>query len=288
MGKDIKAIIKFLDSYLTQTGRPSIDAVEANALLAKAGLLQDSVARKGKPIRELLRKGHLPHAFQSGGKGSGWTIPHSSKRITTTSNFPTINNPTKHVVATNIEPKVSPTVKITELKTQLEAARLKYKPNIVKYLLIAEAPPDSVERFFYYENVFQHDYLFLGVTQALYPDLKDEFIASGRNCEIKESILLKLKADGFYLLDLSELPLSLLKGDLSSQLPSLIEKIKVVSNEQTKIILIKTTVFDTTYLHLQKEGFENVINVRIPFPGQGGQKLFQTKFHEALELAKHH
>ena len=82
MSKDIKAIINFLDNYLTLTGRPSIDAVEANALLAKAGLLQDSDARKGKPLRELLRKGHLPHAYQSGGKGSGWTIPHSSKHTT--------------------------------------------------------------------------------------------------------------------------------------------------------------------------------------------------------------
>ena len=71
---------------------------------------------------------------------------------------------------------------------------------------------------------------------------------------------------------------------MSSQLPTLVEKIKKVADKKTKIILIKATVYDTAFHHLQREGFENVVDVRIPFPGQGGQKLFQTKFHEALEL----
>ena len=68
----------------------------------------------------------------------------------------------------------------TQLLKQLEKARLKYRPDRVKYLLIAEAPPDNINRFFYYDDVREHDYLFLGVAQALYPDLKDEFLANGR------------------------------------------------------------------------------------------------------------
>lgn len=75
----IVTIVKHLDNYLERTGRPSIAPVEANEILAKAGLLRDDKQRKGKPLRVLLRNGHLPHAFQSGGKGSGWTIPHSGK-----------------------------------------------------------------------------------------------------------------------------------------------------------------------------------------------------------------
>ena len=122
------------------------------------------------------------------------------------------------------------------------------------------------------------------MAQALYPDLKDTFLASGRNSAIKNSILLKMKADGFYLLDLSDLPLSLMTGDLSSQLPKLIGKINNVADEHTKIILIKATVFDTAYEYLKQRGFKNVVNVRIPFPGQGGQKLFQISFKEALKL----
>jgi hypothetical protein len=75
MKKDIRTIITYLDSYLTRTRQATIDPIEANAVLEKAGLLSDSKDRLGKPLSDLLRKGHLPHAFQSGGKGSSWTIP---------------------------------------------------------------------------------------------------------------------------------------------------------------------------------------------------------------------
>jgi len=280
----IKAIIEYLDSYLKRSGRPSLDPVEANEILAKAGLLRDSKERPGKPLRDMLRKGQLPHAFQSGGKGSGWTIPHSSKPIANNSNYPTLIHRTNKPGAVTRTIKTSGAINFSELKTKLESARLKYKPNIVKYLLIAEAPPDSLERFFYYNEVHQHDYLFLGVVQALYPDLKNKFLASGRNSDIKNSILLKFKSEGFYLLDLSELPLSFMVGDLSTQLMTLIDKIRKVADEKTKIILIKATVYDTAFRYLQREGFDSVVNIRIPFPGQGGQKLFHTKFGAALKL----
>lgn len=108
MSKDVKAIINYLDTYLTKTGRPSIDPVEANAVLAKAGLLSDSKDRPGKPLRNLLRDGQLPHAFQSGGKGSLWTIPHSSKR--TSKSVPTVSVATKIEKPTRVikAAKVSP------------------------------------------------------------------------------------------------------------------------------------------------------------------------------------
>ncbi|HYK77006.1 MAG TPA: hypothetical protein VEV16_08510, partial [Daejeonella sp.] len=124
--------------------------VEANAILAKAGILRDSEDRPGKPLRDLLRKGQLPHAFQSAGIGSSWTIPHSSRRIGVSSNFPTLSQQIRGIA---IKPKVSTTADTSDLKKQLEKARLKFKPDTIKYLIIAEAPPDSVERFFYYDNV---------------------------------------------------------------------------------------------------------------------------------------
>lgn len=75
----MKEVIVFIDNYLTKNNRSSIDPVEANELLAKAGILKDSVDRPGKLLRDVLRKGKIPHAFQSGGKGTSWTIPHSNK-----------------------------------------------------------------------------------------------------------------------------------------------------------------------------------------------------------------
>jgi len=178
---------------------------------------------------------------------------------------------------------------ITQLKNKLELARRKYQPAQVKYLLVAEAPPDSIDRFFYYTEVFVHDYLFMGVARALYPELKEKHLESRRhkNSSVKKLILEKLKAEGFYLLDLSELPLSLLTESLNSQVPYLIQKINKIANVDTKIILIKANVFDAAFPALINAGIKNVINTRITFPASGGQTKFQNEFTEALKIAKY-
>ncbi len=76
----MNAISKFLDEYLQTTGRESIGAVEANALLDKAGILKDNPQRPGLPLRNKLRKGELPYAYQVAGKGSEWVIPLSTAK----------------------------------------------------------------------------------------------------------------------------------------------------------------------------------------------------------------
>lgn len=88
-------ITKFLDDYLTKSGRADIGPVEANALLAKAGILRDSKDRPGKPLRDLLRKGKLPHAYQPDGKGSNWVIPHSNKGQSFFSNYTSVKQQKK-------------------------------------------------------------------------------------------------------------------------------------------------------------------------------------------------
>lgn len=59
------------------------------------------------------------------------------------------------------------------LREQYAAARNKYKPSHIKILLIAEAPPNNLDRYFYYEDVKSHDSLFLEIMGILYPDLKN-------------------------------------------------------------------------------------------------------------------
>lgn len=277
-------ITTFLDEYLEKSNRKSIGADEANELLAKSGILKDNKSRAGKPLRDLLRKGTLPHAFQMDGKGSSWIISHSTNIKNRLLNHLSVNRQTNDIVTNKTSKKNNEPISTSKLKKQLDEARNKYKPEKVKYLLIAEAPPDSLQHFFYYENVSQHDYLFLGIAEALFPALKNQFIDNGRKSETKEIILRKFKQEGFYLLDFSELPLSLLESDLKSQLPNLIEKTKSVINDDTHIILIKANVYDSVF-HSLNAKFKNVINQRIAFPGQGWQKEFQIKFKKALDIA---
>ena len=68
-------IITFLDAYLQKTGKESISAVEANALLDKAGILKDDPRRHRLPLRRKLRNGELPYAYQVRGR---WIIPLST------------------------------------------------------------------------------------------------------------------------------------------------------------------------------------------------------------------
>lgn len=67
-------IIKSIDAYLERTKRIECTPPEANAELARLGILEDSASRKGLPLRRLLRAGLIPHAYK---KGRYWYIPKS-------------------------------------------------------------------------------------------------------------------------------------------------------------------------------------------------------------------
>src|SRR4051794_36679216 len=54
---------------------------------------------------------------------------------------------------------------------KFDEAREKYRPNPIKVLFIAEAPPQfSASRFFYFEDVRRGDTLFLEMMKVLYPN----------------------------------------------------------------------------------------------------------------------
>lgn len=278
---DIQKIINVIDDELLRTGRSYLTPPEANFILAQRGLLDDRDERSGLPLRKLLRKGKIPHAFQMGGKGSEWRIPRSTSINKNLSNYDTSAKP---LVVANISDKQS-IGQVDNVKEQIESARLNYKPHTVKYLLIAEAPPNSIDRFFYFEDVKESDWLFLGVMQALYPQAKVDYINQKRGINLKKQLLEKFKQDGFYLIDLLDIPLLYFRGDLSNNLPELITKIDSISDKETQIILIKVNVYDTAYEVIKNHG-SKIIDKRIDFPASGGQTKFQEKFKEALIEAK--
>jgi hypothetical protein len=269
------AIIKFLDNYLETNSLTSLNAVESNALLEKANLLPDSKDRPGKPLRDLLRKGLIPHAYQTTSRN--WVIPRQSDQK-------------QHKSVPSSESKLQPQTKkehienFLRLKTCIENAREAYKPDNIKCLLVAEAPPDAVERFFYYHDVKVADYLFLGVSGCLYPELKLDYLNSGRSSVLKEKILRQFQEDGFYLIDLCELPISL--EPISQQhIQQVVPRIQALRNEGTKIILIKANVYDICYPTLFQALGKGVLNSKIPFPSTGNQLRFHKAFKTAIEQA---
>lgn len=74
-----------------------------------------------------------------------------------------------------------------------EAAE-KYRPERVRLLLVAHAPPDRVERYFYFEQVREKDDLFRYVVQGLFGTMPDR--------EHKRAWLGRLRDAGVFLVDL--------------------------------------------------------------------------------------
>lgn len=169
-----------------------------------------------------------------------------------------------------------------ELLSKLEKARLKYKPEIIKLLLIAEAAPDSFERFFYYENVKEKDFLFLAISEYFYPTLKENYLSSKRNEKIKEEILKNFQKDGIYLIDLYDLPISVNYQTEDEAVKKTLETVKSLVNEETKIITIKANVYNSLFRKLKAY---NHFDVKIPFPSSGQKRNFRIKFEEAMNIA---
>lgn len=67
-------IIDAIDAFLLQKHLKVTTPVEVNPYLERLGLLNNSDTRAGKPLREMLRRGQIPHAYQV---GVHWYIPHS-------------------------------------------------------------------------------------------------------------------------------------------------------------------------------------------------------------------
>ena len=112
------------------------------------------------------------------------------------------------------------------LRQRYAAARNRYRPSLLRTLLIAEAPPSDIDRYFYFEDVPRQDSLFLEVMGVLYPDDKASYLASKRDPELKAALLEMFASDGFWLMHISELPQELLDEAHADALPGLLEHIK--------------------------------------------------------------
>jgi hypothetical protein len=174
-----------------------------------------------------------------------------------------------------------------------EASR-KYRPQAIKMLFIAEAPPAlRFERFFYFALVNQADTLFLEMMKVLYPidtgfveyedSRKPEFDAK-RVRRQKVKLLEKFKRDGFYLIDASEKPMPedadtmAKKHIIRSALPELRSKARELCGEgNVPVVLIGAPTYSVCAETLRTDGLCVLNEEMINSPARGGQKLFRLK-----------
>lgn len=169
---------------------------------------------------------------------------------------------------------------------KFDKARLKYNPKTIKCLFIAESPPEIGScRFFYFEDVFEGDSLFIEMMKVLYlPDNPNISLVRLQ----KREYLRRFQNDGFYLIDAVDEPTGV-KGTsrkvrkIRESLPDLGKKVHKLVDDKTLIILISRPVYNATYQYLRSSGF-NVINEEmIDFPGSTGQPKFREKLSRLLE-----
>ncbi len=163
--------------------------------------------------------------------------------------------------------------------TKVEVARLRardrryrwarrFRPAEIDLLLVAEAPPGTLERYFYLPDVELHDSLFRECARAI---LRRE--PTRKN---KAELLGLFRDRGVFLIDAC---LDALDGPLRIDTGRLVTRIRRL--KPRRIIIVKIPVFDSTYTAMVEAGLP-VINARIPFPGSGQQVRFHTEMRLAL------
>lgn len=159
-------------------------------------------------------------------------------------------------------------------KSERLSAALRYRPDRVRLLLVAEAPPCASDRYFYFDQVHTRDDLFRYIWLG--------HMGEDAGSRAKKPRQLQSLCDaGVFLIDLYEDMVSKPKVKfLETHVSSLVDRCAKLSPQ--RIILIKATVHDAAYAPLQAAGLP-VSPHRIPFPGSGQQQNFLRQFQPACE-----
>jgi hypothetical protein len=179
-------------------------------------------------------------------------------------------------------------------------ASKQYRPDPIRLLFVAEAPPALASgRFFYFPAVERADTLFLEMMKVLYPDMVGfiEHTATfspgygpARVRATKAILLNHFKRDGFYLIDASDQPMPALattkiKRELiRKSLPALVRRVKgLLPGGDTPIILIRAVTYDVCATTLRQQELCVLNQEMIDHPARGGQRRFRQKLRYLLD-----
>jgi hypothetical protein len=167
-----------------------------------------------------------------------------------------------------------------------DTVREQYRPKTIKWLLIAESPPPSADKqssrhFYRTDQIRKDDRLFTNTIKALYTEVADATEADIQ--KDKEKWLKRFQADGWYMIEaLEESQIhEVTKQDRQSRihnaLPRLITRVQKLAGPNTKIILIKSNVFEVAAQPLRAAGFTVLNTELVDYPGQFNQKAYREK-----------
>lgn len=175
-----------------------------------------------------------------------------------------------------------------------ETTRQRYKPDPIKVLFVAESQPpaaniQSSRQFYRSDRIRKDDRLFVNTIKALYPEVvaETERAIEGQ----KEQWLRRFQADGYYMIEAldesleHEVTKKERQEKIRQQLPALIHKVHTLASAGTKLILIKSNVFDVAAEPLEQAGFTVLNTTLVDYPGQFNQRTYREKLRHLLNIS---
>lgn len=167
-----------------------------------------------------------------------------------------------------------------------ETVRQQYRPEHISFLLIAESPPpapniQSSRQFYYTDRIRTDDRLFTNTIRALYPET-----AEAPEAELeadKEHWLRHFQNDGWYMIEalkesqVHEVTKRQRQERIAENVPWLIERVRELADTDTKLILIKSNVFDQAAVPLRDAGFTVLNSALLDYPGRFNQRAYREK-----------
>lgn len=164
--------------------------------------------------------------------------------------------------------------------------RQRYRPAHIKMLLIAESPPPpqdtpSSRHFYRSEKIRTDDRLFTNTIKALYPAAAD--LSEAQLEQDKEHWLRTFQSDGWYMIEALEtsqqhrVTKPARQARIRESLPRLIERVRELASEDTKIVLIKSNVFEVAAEPLRDAGFTVLNTELVDYPGHFNQRAYRDK-----------
>jgi hypothetical protein len=148
------------------------------------------------------------------------------------------------------------------------AAAARYRPARVDTLIVSEAPPSALDRYFYFEHVPTHDSLFRHVVQA---------VLGEKPTRDKAAYLDELRERGWFLVHLSDDPFRD-RAVLPPLVPDLVVRCEELAPR--RVVIVGAPLYDLVHEPLRSAGLP-VVDARLPFPGSGQQR----RFLDAMRLA---
>ena len=152
-----------------------------------------------------------------------------------------------------------------------QRAAQRWRPEHIDLLLVAEAPPSALDRYFYFDDVPTHDSLFRHVVEA---------VLGEKPTRDKAPYLDALRERGVFLVDLSVDPFDDRKEAIPRCVPDLVRRVREL--RPGHVVLIGAAVYDAAYDVLREAGLP-VADLRLPYPGSGQQRRFLDGFRLAFD-----